>query len=228
MKPLLFALAMLTCLQEASADADRLCQVARSAVEQFAATQGWQADVRCRASAGKAIPTGAMLQAIEPSQGASLRSGSVTWAVRVQSAHAAYVQRVPLTVSWSAPAWISRRDLPPGAPLQADDLELQTRRWPAGVAVTAAREEAPPVGRLRQAVRTGDLVTATQLLPANALVRGDRITAVLAEGAMEIRMPAQLLASARVGERARVQVQDRPVALEGLLADAQTLKVDSQ
>jgi flagella basal body P-ring formation protein FlgA len=149
--------------------------------------------------------------------------------MRVQAPNAAaYVQHVPLTIAWSAPAWVSLRDLPPGQPLQADDLELQTRRWPAGLAVSPARDDARPTGRLRQAVRRGEFVTTAQLLPANALVRGDRITAVLAEGAMEIRMPAQMLSAARVGERARVQVQGRPVALEGLLADAQTVKVDSQ
>jgi len=229
MKPLLFALAALGLLREASADADRLCQAARSAVEQLAASRGWEADVRCRTSAGKAIAPGAVLQALDAPQGLTLRSGPTTWAVRVQNANAAaaYVQRVPLTVSWKAPAWVSRRDLSPGMPLQAEDVELLTRRWPDGVAVTAARDERP-AGRLRQALRAGELVTAAQLLPADSLVRGDRITAVLAEGAMEIRMPAQMLAAARVGERARVQVQGRPVALEGRLADAQTVKVDSE
>ncbi|PTT79703.1 flagella basal body P-ring formation protein FlgA, partial [Pelomonas sp. HMWF004] len=146
-----------------------------------------------------------------------------------RTAHvAAYVQRVPLSIDWLAPAWVSLRDLPMGAPLQADDLALQTRRWPAGMAVSPVRDDARPTGRLRQAVRAGEFVTAAQLVPADALIRGDRLTAVLSEGSMEIRMPVQLLAAARVGERARVQVQGRTVVLEGLLADAQTVKVDSQ
>lgn len=229
MKQLACALAALALVGEASADADRLCQAARAAVEQLASARGWQADVRCRGAAGKPVATGAVLQAVEPPRDLVLRSGPATWAVRVQvPGGAAYVQRVPLAVAWTAPAWVSRRDLAPGALLRDDDVELQPRRWPDGMAVTAARDEAPLSGRLRQAVRAGELVTATLLLPADARVRGDHVTAVLAEGAMEIRMPAQLLASARVGERARVQVQGRPTALEGRLADAQTVKVDSE
>lgn len=212
-------------MDTACADADRLCQAAHAAAERFAADRGWQADVRCRAPG--TVVEGAVLQAVDPLPGATLRSGPITWGVRVQLPNAsAYVQRVPLTIAWTAPAWVSQRNLLPGSQLQPDDVELQSRRWPDGVAIAAAREDARPSGRLRQAVPAGELVTSAQLLPAGALVRGDHVTAVLAEGAMEVRMPAQLLSPARVGERVRAQVAGRPVALEGLLADAQTLKVN--
>lgn len=222
MKRLAIALMTMLVGSAAPAQADRLCQTARSAVAQFAAERGWQAEVRCRGTAGPAVAAGAVLQAIDPPPGGMLRSGPATWAVRVQRpGAAAYVQRVPLSIAWTAPAWVSRRDLAPGAPLREDDVDLQARRWPDGVPV----DDAPLAGRLRRAVRAGDIVTGAHLLPPDALVRGDQVTAVLAEGAMEIRMPAQLLAPARVGERARVQVAGRPAALEGLLADAQTVKV---
>lgn len=229
MKPALFALAALAWPLGAFADADRLCAAAQEAVARLAAAKGWQAEVRCRAAAGAPLAAGTVLHALDLPSGVALRSGPTTWAVRVQTPHAAaYVQRVPLTVAWQAPAWVARRELAAGALLQAEDFELQTLRWPDGLPVNAASAESPPGGRLRRAVRAGELLSAAQLLPAGALVRGDHVTAVLSEGAMEIRMPAQLLASARVGERARVQVQGRPVALEGRLADAQTLKVDSE
>lgn len=225
----MLALTALAMLDVASANVDRLCQTARAAAEQFAAAKGWQADVRCRISGGVPVAAEAELQAINPSESATLRSGPTTWAVRVQAPNAtAYVQRVPLTVAWSTPAWVSRRDLSPGGLLQADDVELQNRRWPDGLPVTPARDDVRPTGRMRLAVRAGEVVAAAQLLPSDALVRGDRVTAVLSEGAMEVRMPAQLLTSARVGERARVQVQGRSIALEGRLADAQTVKVDSE
>jgi len=226
MKPLWFALAACAATDGALADADRLCQTARSAVERFAAERGWQADVRCRATG--TVADGAALQAVDLPQGTPLRSGPSTWSVRVQAPNAAaYVQRVPLTIAWSTPAWVSQRELSAGALLQDGDVQLLPRRWPNGMVVAAAREDARPSGRLRQGIRAGEAVTAAQLLPADALVRGDHVTAVLAEGAMEIRMPAQLLAPARVGERVRAQVQGRTAALEGRLADDQTLKVDS-
>ncbi|HEY8880041.1 MAG TPA: flagella basal body P-ring formation protein FlgA [Roseateles sp.] len=226
MKAFVFAVALLAPSLEASAD-DALCQTARAAVERLAASRKWQADVRCRMVMDTAPADDAVLQAIAPPEGILLRSGPATWAVRVQAARASYIQRVPLTITWRAPAWVSRRDLVQGALLQPDDIELRALSWPDGMAVVPAREEAPPTGRLRQAVRAGDMLSAGQLWPADALVRGDHVTAVLAEGAMEIRLPAQLLASARVGERVRAQVQGRTATLEGRLADAQTLKVDS-
>jgi flagella basal body P-ring formation protein FlgA len=224
MMMLLFALAA-----QVGGHNDRLCEAARGAVLHFAESRGWQADVRCRTPAGTAIPEQASLVAVDPPPVAPLRSGPTAWPVRVLApGGSTYVQRVPLAISWRAPAWVSRRDLRPGEPVGSDDVALQSTRWPDGAALEPAREQTRPVGRTRQAIRLGDIVTPAQMLPAGALVRGDSITAVLSEGAMEIRMPAQLLAPARVGERARVQVQGRTAALEGRLADAQTLKVDSE
>ncbi|PTT78662.1 hypothetical protein DBR42_22970, partial [Pelomonas sp. HMWF004] len=83
MKPLLLALFALAALDDASADADRLCQAARAAVERLAASKGWAADVRCRAPGGRAVPASATLQVMDPPPGALLRSGPATWAVRV-------------------------------------------------------------------------------------------------------------------------------------------------
>lgn len=222
-------IAALTTAAGAPTSDDALCQAARAGAAQWAASNGWQADVRCRGAGSRVLAAGTSLQAVGLAAGTPVRSGPTNWPVRVQAPHApAYVQQVPLTISWSAPAWVSRRDLSPGTPLQADDLDLQLQRWPDGMAVTPARGDTPPSGRVRQAIRAGDLVAATQLLPPGTLLRGDRVAAVLADGAMEIRMPAQLLAPARVGDRARAQVQGRTSALEGRLIDAQTLKVDSE
>lgn len=229
MKQLLFMAALLPMSAQPSSGTDRLCEVARAAVARFAESQGWQSDARCRTSVGVSIPADAVLQPVDPPLGSPIRSGPTTWAVRVQASNRArYVQRVPLSVAWSAPAWVTRRGLSPGALLQADDVELLTRRWPDGVAVDPGREETPLSGRLRQTIRAGELLTSADLLAVGALMRGDRVTVVLTEGAMEIRMPAQLLAAARVGDSARAQVRGRPIALEGRLIDAQTLKVDSE
>ncbi len=229
MKPLLFALLALPAMAHASSGGDLLCEAALSAVSRFAESRGWQAEAHCRKSAGASLPADSALLPIDPPAGAPLRSGPSAWAVRVQaSSRASYVQRVPIYVAWTAPAWVSRDELLAGATLQAGDVELRMWRWPDGVIVNAAHVEAPLSGRLRQSIHGGELMTSAHLVPAELLMRGDRVTAVLTEGGMEIRMPVQLLMAARVGQRVRAQVLGRAVALDGLLADAQTLRVDSQ
>ncbi|WP_457323190.1 flagella basal body P-ring formation protein FlgA [Roseateles sp. P5_E11] len=213
----------------ACAQANPLCDVAEAGLQRFAQARGLAADMRCRASVGQPLPADASLSAMDWPKGQVPRSGALTWPVRVQVGQGrSYVQQVPLSVAWTAPAWVGVRNLEPGAELQPGDLELQSRRWPEGMAVQAADAQAQPQGRLRSAVRAGDILTAAALLPAGALVRGDRVTAVLAQGAMEIRMPAQLLAPSRVGEVARAQATGRTTPLEGRLVDAKTLMVVSE
>lgn len=221
------AFAVLAAAVPAWAAAERLCDAARADLERVAQAQGLQAEVRCRPMTNRSLPEQAELRGLGLPTGATLKSGPWAWPVSVQSAAGrSYVQRVPVTAVVSGPAWVSTHDLSLGAQLQPGDVELQARRWPEGVEVEAT--DAPPQGRLRQALRAGEVLPRAALLPPGALQRGDPVTAVLAEGAMEIRLPAHLLAPARVGERARVQASGRTAALEGRLLDAQTLQVDSE
>lgn len=153
----------------------------------------------------------------------------MTWPVRVQTGTArSYVQQVPLTVRWLVPAWVGRRDLAAGADLKPEDMGVAVVRWPDGMAIAAAREETPPQGRLRAAVRAGSLITTAMLTPNDVAVRGDRVTAVLAQGGMELRMPGQLMSGARVGEKAKVQLAGRAAAVEGVLADLRTVMVETE
>lgn len=213
----------------ASASSDPLCDAARSELERYAQANSLRVEVRCRPSSGVSPASHAEVQAATWPSHQVPRSGALTWPVRVLAGSARHqVRHVPLTVSWTAPAWVGTHDLQRGALLQQGDVELQTRRWPDGLTVQPAESEQPPTGRLRQALRAGEILSAAAVLSADSLQRGDRVTAVVAEGAMEIRMPAQLLAPARVGERTRVQASGRLAALEGRLIDSQTLRVDSQ
>jgi len=210
----------------ASAWALPLCEVAEAGVQRLAHARGLVAEVRCRASAHQTLPAEASVLEVEVPRAQVMRSGALTWPVRVDVGNGrSYVQQVPLTVVWTAPAWTVTRNLQAGAELQPGDLELQQRRWPEGMAVQAASAQAQPLGRLHAALRAGDILTAAALLPSDALMRGDRVTAVLAQGSVEIRLPAQLLAPTRVGDFARAQVSGRTTPLEGRMVDAQTLMV---
>ena len=228
MSLLLASLAVLAAAA-ASPSSEGLCETALADVRRFAQAQRWAVEARCRHPVGRPLPPGASLQAETWPHASTLRSGAVTWPVRVRASDSVpYLQQVPLNVTWVAPAWISTRQLTAGAVLQPGDLELQSVRWPDGMLLQPADATAIPSGRMRRALRSGEILTDAALLPAHALVRGDRVTAVLAEGAVEVLLPAELLADAKVGERARVQALGRRVPLEGRLTSAQTFKVDSQ
>lgn len=208
------------------ASADPLCDAARVELERYAQAQGLGVEVRCRTAGGPRVQVGAILQALSWPAEQLPRSGALTWPVRVSvGAARPYVRQVPLTATWSAPAWVAARALQQGAQLQSGDLLLQIRRWPEGWSVQPCDAEHPPSGRLRQALRAGDLLQPMALAPEGTLQRGDHVTAVLAEGAIEIRLPAQLMGPARVGELVRAQASGRTTALEGRLMGGQILKV---
>ncbi len=213
----------------ASASVDPLCDAARAELEHYAQAHDMGVEVNCRTVSGYQPPAAAMLQAASWPRDQAPRSGPLTWPVRVVVGNARpYVRQVPLTAVWTAPAWVGTHALQPGNWLQPGDLELQTRRWPEGLAVQPGDREHPPAGRLRQAFRSGEIISSIALLPNDLLQRGDHVTAVLADGGVEIRLPAQLLAPARVGERSRVQASSRTATLEGRLTDSQTFTVDSE
>ncbi|MGM9485052.1 flagella basal body P-ring formation protein FlgA [Roseateles sp. NT4] len=228
MKRLAFMAAFSTAFN-AYASADPLCEVARAELERYAQAHEMEVEVRCRAPGGYQPPAAATLQAAPWPRDQVPRGGALTWPVRVVSGNARpYVRQVPLTTVWTAPAWVGTHALQSGAQLQPGDMELQSRRWPEGLAVQPGDIEHPPTGRLRQSLRSGDILSVAALVPNDMLQRGDHVTAVLTEGAVEIRLPAQLLAPARIGERARVQANSRTAALDGRLMDPQTFRVDSE
>lgn len=204
------------------------CDAALAALQRYAQAQGLQVDARCRAAASATAPAPAAVQAVAPRDDWRPRSGPLTWPVRVLGPSGrAQVQHVPLTAVWTAPAWAAARPLPAGALLQPADIERRSLRWPEGRDVTPADGAQPPTGRLQHAMRAGEILSPADLLPEDAMQRGDAVTAVLAEGGVEMRLPAQLLAPARVGERVRVQASGRMVALEGRLLAGQILQVGS-
>lgn len=213
----------------AMGQADRFCTAAQDGLAQFAQARGLVADVRCRQSAATTLPRNAKLSSMASAHGAALRSGMLTWPVRVDDGNGrSYVYEVPLTVVLTAPAWVAARNLRPGADVQPDDVELKTIRWPEGLVVQVADPQSPPSGRLRLGQRAGDVLTTAALLTDGALMRGDAVTAVLTQGAIEVQMPARLQSPSRVGELVRAQVPGRLALLEGRLVSKQTLMVVSQ
>lgn len=209
-----------------------LCAEVRAAIEGFALRQGGQgtvrAEVRCRPVTLRPISRLAKVQVeLSPADGL-LRSGNQVWPVRVQPERGpGYVLALPVAITWVTPGWVLARDQKAGDWLQATDLQIQEVAWPAGAPVEMARADEPAQGRLRRTLQAGALVRSADLIAADALQRGDRVTVVLASGGIEMTMPAQVLAPARVGQRVTVQAYGRHAPLEGRLVDLTTVRVNN-
>ncbi len=205
-----------------------LCAAVRAAAEGMAASRGagWRAEVHCRPMSSRPNSGLATIQA-ERKEAERLVSGKQTWSVHVRPERgAAYVLALPVTIGWTAPTWALLRELKAGERLQAADLHLQEQTWPPGVAVEAARTDEPPQGRARRTLHAGEAVRAADLIALDTLQRGDRVTVVMASEGIELAMPAQLLAPARVGQSVRVQADGRSAPMEGLLVDLTTVRVN--
>lgn len=210
----------------AGAPVDNACSAALAEIARAAAARGWEAEARCVGRMNTRLPPSSALTAEPLPADGAWRSGPVTWVVRSdEPGRASHSQRVPMRVTWIAPAWIATRSLAAGQSLPPDGTRKAMHRWPDGALVNAA-EGSPPQGRLMRAVREGDALQANALMPPDGLLRGDRLEAVLAAGGIEIRTPVTLLAHARVGDRVRVQPVGRAEALDGTLTDRTTVRVE--
>lgn len=223
-----FALSLHGALGAAATEPHAACDAARRELERHAREHGLVVQVRCRATASDSGTLPAAVQASPWPEGMAPRGGALTWPVQVLGESAVgRTQRIPLTVSWTAPAWVASRALVPGTALCEGDLSVQLMRWPEGVPVQAADPNTPPAGRLRHALNAGDMLLPQALHPTGTVLRGDAMTARLVQGAIEVRLPAELLSASRVGQRGLARLAGRAEPVEGRIADAQTFIVEA-
>ena len=227
MRGVAFVVGLQGALSVAATESDAACDAARRELERHARDQGLQVEVRCRANAGVSLssagPSEKAVRASPWSPGVAPQSGALTWPVQISDGSAAgRTRRIPLTVTWTGPAWVATRTLAPGAWLQDGDVTMRSMRWPEGVPVQPARGDQPPAGRLRLALHADDILLPHAFHAAGTVLRGDRMTAVLQQGAIELRWPAALLASSRIGQSGVARIVGRAAPAAGRIADAQT------
>ena len=231
---LLFAPSRLTLLVATitmgTAAAQTACESARLEIERQASSLGLAVVVRCRLpEPGRSEPRQAVA---EPwPQWMHPRSGPLSWLVREVAAERTpsqppRAQRVPLVVTWTGPAWVAVRDLLPGTAVQPEDFSLQQRRWPEGIEISTAAPGSPPSGRLRSRLNAGDMLLPAGLHPSGTVLRGDAVTVIAAEGAVEIRWPARMLVQGRVGQQGMAQGSGRSGPIQGRIVGPATLLLE--
>ena len=151
-------------------------------------------------------------------------SGRSTIGVRCAS-KAQWTIYVSVTVEIEAPIYVLRRALARRSPVQADDVELQTRRLP-GIESSFINDVGNLRGRrLKRALPAGTPLTADVLVPDVLVKRGQQVTLVSATGGIEIRAQGQALTDGGASDRIRVQNVTSLKVVEGVVENSATVRV---
>jgi flagella basal body P-ring formation protein FlgA len=133
---------------------------------------------------------------------------------------------VPVNVEVEAPVLVLRRPLARRAPIAALDVELQTRRLP-GLASNFLSDVSSIQGRrLRRALPAGAPLTFDALDRAVLVQRGQQVTLLASNGAVEIRALGQALSEGGAYDRVRVQNSSSRKIVEGVVDENGVVRVD--
>jgi flagella basal body P-ring formation protein FlgA len=208
---------------EQTVSADVVCDNARRLVGDAASARELNVRLTCARVTPLRLPMGPVTWELLGSP-PPLASGASRLALRVSVAGRSSLTGLPVTLTVSSDAWVVQRDFAEGEVLRPNDVRRSAVEWPVGVAPVPATP-APPVGRLRRALRAGDPVLPASLLPGDERLQGDVVTVEMRTHTVTLEVPAVLMADARVGQPARAQLKGRRVTVEGRLVDAGTLVV---
>ena len=199
--------------------ADSPCEVATTLITQAAAARQFEVDVTCQ------LPPGAQTVSGRWMANGGLPS-LVSGPARVSLQAAGSMPRtlaVPIVLTVKSTAWLTRRAVAAGQVIGPQDLVRQMAfSWPVGVLPSAGPTE-PPVGRARQYLRAGEVLSLREVAALDELMRGDVVTLSLRTGAMTVEQPAVLVADARIGQMARVQIKGRREVVEAWITDPTTV-----
>jgi flagella basal body P-ring formation protein FlgA len=206
-------------------DADAVCASVRTAVAARAAGLGLNASVTCTHAVSLSLPAGAM-DWLLPAKEMAWTSGAVrlTFQVRTQDGDSQAVT-VPVVLALSSKAWVAARDLRPGDAVDASAVEWRDVSWPVGQTFVTPPQLAP-VGRAKTALKSGEIVLASRLVPDTERLQGDAVSVTFRSEGITLEMPAVLSANAQVGQVARVQLKGRRDTLQGVLVDASHVIVE--
>jgi flagellar basal body P-ring formation protein FlgA len=133
---------------------------------------------------------------------------------------------IPVTVEIEAPILVLRRALARRSPVEATDVELQTRRIAGNEAAFISDIGNLRGRRLKRALPAGTPLTANELVPDVLVKRGQQVTLLAASGPFEIRAQGQALADGGEHDRIRVQNMGSRKVVEGVVENASTVRVE--
>jgi flagella basal body P-ring formation protein FlgA len=158
------------------------------------------------------------------SQNVAPDSSRMTIGVRC-SAGNTWTLYVPVSIEVEAAVLVLRRPLSRRARVEPTDVEPQVRRLP-GSATTFISDAAMLQGhRLKRALPAGTALSVDVLVPDLLVRRGQQVTLIAANGAVEIRAQGQALTEGGVADRVRVQNVTSLKVVEGVVESANVVRV---
>jgi flagella basal body P-ring formation protein FlgA len=211
-------------------DAATLCRTATDALRRAAVAlpNTVELDLRCEYVAA-AIPVSRGLS--EPraqSEGLKLLDGLQNVVVSIDVAQRRErVANVPVRVTLEAPMWCAGESLASGQPIAASKFVVCKRpvqraeQW-------AMAGQALPGGRLKRALRAGELLAAADVAGGDVQLRGDAVTVVYQAGGLMLETAGELGQDARVGEAVQVRLRNGGAPISGRLAAVRRVDIEGQ
>ena len=131
---------------------------------------------------------------------------------------------LPVTVTALGPAWVLRRDVAPGASLQADDLQRVEVDWAADPSPALAADDAWQGQVATRALQAGQTLRQNLVRPAQVFQAGSPVRVLVEGGSFQISAQAQALSAGAVGQPVRVRLDNGRV-VSGMVLDARTVRL---
>jgi len=146
--------------------------------------------------------------------------------VGVRCSTPAWTVYVPVSVEIEAPILVLRRALPRRSPVEATDVELETRRLSGTEAGFISDTGNLRGRRLKRALSAGTPLTAEDLVPDVLVHRGQQVTLLASNGPFEIRAQGEALSDGSEHQRIRVQNVTSHKVVEGVVENSSTVRVE--
>lgn len=132
---------------------------------------------------------------------------------------------LPVTVQALGSAWVLRRDVAPGNPLEAADLEAAEVDWAAEASPVLAGPEAWTGLVAARALRAGQTLRENLVRAEQVFQAGTQVRVLVQGGGFQISAQAQALSAGVVGQSAKVKMESGRVLTVKVL-DARTVRAE--
>lgn len=137
------------------------------------------------------------------------------------------VVRVPVRVTLEASMWCAGEGLASGQVIAASKFVVCKRPVQRADQWTTAGQ-ALPGGRLKRALRAGELLAAADVAGGDVQLRGDAVTVVYQAAGLTLETAGELSQNARVGEAVQVRLRTGGAPIVGRLAAVRRVDIEGQ
>ncbi|NVE01294.1 flagellar basal body P-ring formation chaperone FlgA [Massilia sp. BJB1822] len=176
-----------------------------------------------------AAPAGGRLELkVRPLEGLQLRPRTVVWVDVLQDGVVYRSAAVALEVSARRRVWVAEQDLAAGSMLRQGDFRERELELAGLPAQPAAQDVLQRGGRLRTALRKGEVLERQSLAAPGLVLRGDRVALVATGQGIRVETQAYALGDAAPGQALKVMPEQSREAVQARVLEAGLVIVDGK